>query len=308
MMKSVKFFLGLVIALSLLAVAPAQAQDEGPHFFSQTKHNVQGAFWDYYQNVKEAESVLGYPITEEFVNRDGVLVQYFQRARLEMQKGQVHMTPLGVLLYRPGVQLDIVNDSACDKYETGFPVCFAFRDYFNAHHGTALLGLPISPFEFQDNMIVQYFQNGRLEWHPSNPDGQRVVTGNLGLAYFNAIEEDPARLTGVAPINGIAEEILSLNVRAFPWKAVTYSTDQQLIFVVVQDQTLQAVQGASGEAIVKWTSGATQSLDITTDEKGIATLSLPVNNQAYGGLVTVDVNITYGNLRGETTTSFRIWY
>jgi hypothetical protein len=25
-------------------------------------------------------------------------------------------------------------------------------------------------------------------------------------------------------------------------------------------------------------------------------------------LVTVDVNITYGNLRGETTTSFRIWY
>ncbi|MBT3314699.1 MAG: hypothetical protein HN390_08795 [Anaerolineae bacterium] len=307
MMKSVKVFLGLVIALSLLAVVPAQADGGDSHFFSQTKHNVQGDFWAYYQNIKEAESVLGYPITEEFVNRDGVLVQYFQRARLEMQKGQVHLTPLGVLLYRPGVQLDIVNDSACTKHETGFSVCFAFRDYFNAHLGTGLLGLPISPFEFQDNMIVQYFQNGRLEWHPSNPDDQRVVTGNLGSAYFNAIGEDPARLTGVESDNGIAE-ILSLNVRAFPWKAVTYSTDQQLIFVVVQDQTLQAVQGASGEAIVKWTSGATQSLDITTDEKGIATLSLPVNNQAYGGLVTVDVNITYGNLRGETTTSFRIWY
>ncbi len=309
MMKSVKFFLGLVIALSLLAVVPAQAQDEGPHFFSQTKHNVQGAFWDYYQNVNEAESVLGYPITEQFVNRDGVLVQYFQRVRLEMQKGKVHMTPLGVLLYRPEVPLDIVNDSACDEYVTGFSVCFAFRDYFNAHHGTALLGFPISPFEFQDDMIVQYFQNGRLEWHPSNPEDQRVVTGNLGLAYFNAIGEDPARLTGVAPLSGVIDvPVLSLNVRAFPWKAVTYSTDQQLIFVIVQDQTLQAVQDASGKAVVTWTSGATQSLDILTDEKGIATLSLPVNNQAYGGLVTVDVNISHGNLRGETTTSFRIWY
>ena len=312
-MKSMKAFLGLVIAMSLLTAMPVQAQSGDSHFFSQTKHNVQGAFWDYYQSINEAESVLGYPITEEFVNRDDVLVQYFQRARLEMQKGQVHLTPLGVLLYRSEVKLDIVNESACDKYETGFSVCFAFRDYFNAHHGTGLLGLPISSFEFQDNMIVQYFQNGRLEWHPSNPDGQRVVTGNLGSAYFNTTGEDPARLAGVAPMSNTTEaqeqvQVLSLNVRAFPWKAVTYSTDQQLIFVVVQDQTLQAVQGARGKAIVKWTSGTTLSLDILTDENGIATLSLPITNQAYGGLVTVDVDITHGDLRGETTTSFRIWY
>ena len=307
-MKSLKVFLGLVIALSLLTAMPVQAQSGDSHFFSQTKHNVRGAFWVYYQSINEAESVLGYPITEEFVNRDGVLVQYFQRARLEMQQGQVHITPLGVLLYRSGAKLDIVNESACDRYETGFSVWFAFLDYFNKHHGTDLLGLPISSFEYQDDMIVQYFQNGRLEWHPSNPDGQRVVTGNLGLAYFDATREDPARLMSVAPLDYVITELLSLNVRAFPKKAVTYSTDQQLIFVVVQDQTLQAVQDARGKAIINWTSGETLSLDIVTDDKGIATLSLPVNNQAYGGLVTVDVNIIHGNLIGETKTSFRIWY
>ncbi|MCP4141028.1 MAG: hypothetical protein GY755_12220 [Chloroflexi bacterium] len=310
-MKSIKVFLGLVITLSLLTAIPVQAQggDGDSHFFSQTKHNVQGAFWVYYQNITEAESVLGYPITEEFVNEDGILIQYFQRARLEIQKEQVHLTPLGVLLYHSGVKLDIANESACDQYETGFSVCFAFRDYFNAHHGTGLLGLPISSFEFQDNMIVQYFQNGRLEWHPSNPVDQRVVTGNLGSAYFNTKGEDPARLTGVTPISGITEtQVLSLNVRAFPWKAVTYSTDQQVFFIVVQDQTLQAVQRAKGTAIVHWTSGTTQSLDILTDERGVATLKIPVNDQDYGGLVTVDVSVSHGNLMGKTETSFRIWY
>ena len=308
-MRLVRYFAGLVIILSLLAVVPAQAQDTDSRFFDQTKHNVQGMFWRYYEGVSDAETVLGYPITEEFTNRDGVLVQYFQRARLEIQNGQVYITPLGVLTYKTGVQLKINKQLGCREYKTGFSVCFAFREYFDAYGGLALFGYPISPFEYQDNMIVQYFQKGRLEWHPSNPEGQRVVTGDLGLPYFYREGEDPALLEAAKPLNAnIKPQVLSLNVRAFPWKAVTYSTDQQMIFIVVQDQTLQPVQGATGQAKVKWTTGAVETLNILTDEKGIATLSLPVMNQAYGGLVTIDVQITHENLAGQTSASFRIWY
>ncbi len=135
------------------------------------------------------------------------------------------------------------------------------------------------------------------------------MTGDLGNAYFNEMGEDPARLQATQPLNaGTDSQITSLKVRAFPWKAVTYSTDEQVIFVIVQDQTLQPIQSATGQATIKWTNGAVSTMPILTNEKGVATLSIPVNNQTYGGLVTVDVTVAHVTLNGQATTSFRIWY
>ncbi len=309
MMKFARYVFGLAVLLGLLVAGTAQAQGTSSYFFDETRHNVQGSFWRYYQGVKDAETIFGYPITEEFINNENVLVQYFQRARLELHNGRVSLSPLGALSYQKGVQLSIDNPLACEKFDTGYSVCFAFLDFFKDHGELSILGYPISPFEYQNNMIIQYFQNGRLEWHPSNPNGQQVVVGNLGSTYFHKIGEDPARLTAVEPLNaGVQAQVLSLKVRAFPWKAVTNTTDQQAIFVVVQDQTLHPVAGASGNVIVTWTNGTTTTLPFVTDSRGIVTLKLPVSNQTRGGLVTVDVSVLHGSLAGHTTTSFRIWY
>lgn len=310
-MKSGRIFLGLVIIFSLLAVVPASAQQGADfNFFDETGHNVQGDFLRYYRGLANPNAVLGYPITEQFTNKDNVLVQYFQRGRLEMVGGQVKPSALGALTYSPGVKLNFKNSMSCELYtQTGYSVCFAFLEFFNANGGVGFFGYPISSFEFQDNAIVQYFQNGRLEWRPSNPEGDRVVMTYLGASYFNIVKEDPALLDAVVPLNNTTQpEILSLNVRAFPWKAVTYSSDSQLIFVVVQDQTLQSVHGATGTAKVTWTDGSETVLNILTGDSGISTLTLPVSNQTYGGLVTVEVSVKHGNLSGHTTTSFRIWY
>ena len=309
MAKSVRVFLGFILLFSLLAIAPVSAQ-EGTDFkfFNETGHNVQGAFWQYYNTLSNPSAVLGYPITEQFYNNEGKLVQYFQRARLESVNGVVVPTSLGKLSYRKGVQLSISNSMACNTYN-GYSVCFAFLEYFKANGGVTFFGNPISPFEFQDNAIVQYFEHGRMEWRPSNPEGQRVVMTDLGSSYFYSVGEDPALLDAVAPLSLTTKtEVLSLNVRAFPWKAVAYATDTQLIFVVVQDQTLQPIRGASGTATVTWTDGSTQTLNVLSGDSGIATLTLPVTDQTYGGLVTVTVNVKHGNLSGHTTTSFRIWY
>ncbi|MBT3323483.1 MAG: hypothetical protein HN392_14450 [Anaerolineae bacterium] len=309
MMKIARYFLGLIIILVLLGGIPVKAQGTEFRFFNETGHNVQGIFWDYYESIENAETLLGYPITEEFTDRDGLLVQYFHRTRLELFNGQVRQSTLGLWNYEKGVQLSIDNPLACDEFDTGFLVCFAFRDFFNDNNGLSLLGYPISPFEYQENIIVQYFQNGRLEWHPSKPYGQQVVVGNLGSIYFGDIGEDPVRLTGVKPLNALIEaQVLSLNVRAFPWKAVTVSTDEQAIFIVVQDQRLQAVSGASGMATVNWTDGAVTTHSFTTDEKGVVTLMLPVTKQIHGSSVTIDVSVVHRNLAGKTSTSFRIWY
>lgn len=310
MMKSVRYFVGLFIILSLLlGGVSVQAQDADSRFFDETRHNIRGDFWRYYQSISDAETFFGYPITEEFSNNEGVLVQYFQRVRFELQGGEVRISPLGSLTYNSGIQLNVNNPLACRNYETGFSICFAFLEYFDAHNGVSLLGYPISPFEYQDDLIVQYFQNGRLEWHPSNPEGQRVVMGDLGSAYFYIIGEDAARLTGVSPLNaGITSQILSLKVRAFPWKASTNTTDKQVVFVVVQDQTLQPVLSATGTATIHWATGEVTTIPVLTNAKGIATLAIPVNNQPQGALITIDIEISHGNLGGKTTTSFRIWY
>lgn len=307
-MKSARILLGLIILSSLLAVMPVSAQSGTDfRFFNETGHNVQGDFLQYYDSLPNANAVLGYPITEAF-SKNGVLMQYFQRGRLELVNGVVKPSNLGELTYTKGVKLNFKNSMACETYG-GYAVCFAFLEFFKANGGVAYFGNPISGFEFQDNAIVQYFQNGRLEWHASNAEGNRVVMTHLGSSYFVIAKEDSGLLDPVDPINNTTKpQVLSLNVRAFPWKAVTYSTDTQLIFVVVQDQTHQPVSNASVTVSVTWTDGSAQTLSLLTGDSGIATLTLPVTDQTYGGLVTVNVNVMRDDLKGYTETSFRIWY
>jgi len=313
-MKRSHVIAGLALLFALLGVHSAQAQSPDFKYFNETKHNVQGEFWAYYQSVPGAEFLFGYPLTEEFESKDGMHVQYFQRARFEfhpeLPAGQrIRLTPLGELLHQEGgVQLNINNQMACREYpQTGFPVCFAFLEFFDKYGGLAVFGYPISPFEYQDNMIVQYFQNTRLEWHPWKPEGQRVVVGDLGRAYFDVLGEDPAWLEPAQPLNGDFQ-IISLSIRAFPWKTVATANDTQILFVIVQDQTLSPVKGATGVAKIHWPDGTEDLLPISTNENGVAALSFPVINQPYGGMVNIEVLITYKNLTGETTTSFRIWY
>ena len=310
MERRTRTLVGVIVLFCLLTVTPAFAQQvDDFRFFDETRHNVQGAFWQYYNSLSNPRATLGYPITEQFTNKENKLVQYFQRARLEVTNGEVKLTPLGTLNYQPGLQLNIDNSMACRSFSTGHSVCFAFLEFFDANGGLDFFGYPISPFEFQDDVIVQYFQNGRMEWRPSNPDGQRVVMTDLGTSYFYTAGEDVGLLNAAQPLHLTTKtEVLLLNVRAFPWKAVTFATDSQMVFVVVQDQTLQAVRGATGTAKVTWTDGSVQTLDILTGDSGISTLILPVTDQAYGGLVTIEVSVTHGNLSGHTTTSFRIWY
>ncbi len=306
MVKIMRNLLAFVVILGLCA-GTAQAQDTDSRFFDITKHNVQGAFLQYYESIPDAESLLGYPITEEYENSEGVRVQYFQRARLEVKDNVVLLSPLGSLTYQSGVQLLIHNPLACRDYETGFSVCFAFLEFFDAHGGLAFFGYPISPFEFQENRIVQYFQNGRLEWRPSNPEGQRVITGDLGTLYFEKSGEDIAWLAPVGPRSG-SIRIVELNVNAFLEKAVADATDQQLIYVVVQDQTGQPVKNATGQALVYLTTGEVQTLQILTGDSGVSKLVLPVVDQIYGESVIIDIQVSYRDLEGQTSTSFRIWY
>ena len=312
MMKAGRW-LALFAAFCLLVTSwgGVQAQSSDSEYFAQTGHFVKGDFLRYYRGVSNPTFLFGYPLTEEFTSKDGKTVQYFQRARFEHSTDPVHpvkLTPLGRDIYSPGRQLVINNPFACRTFtETGYSVCFAFLEFFDKNGGVTRFGYPISPFEFRNNQIVQYFENARFEWRPGLPEDQRIGLTDLGRIYFDQIGEDPAFLRP-AQQNAGPNLVLSLKVRAFPAKAVTTPNDQQTIYVLVQDQNLQPVAGGNGVASIRLASGESMQQSFTVNSKGVGTLTFAFANQPNGRLVYVNINVTYNDLGGKTTTSFRIWY
>jgi hypothetical protein len=299
------------ICLLLISWASVQAQATDVEYFAQTGHYVRGDFLRYYRSASNPTLVFGYPLTERFTSKDGKTVQYFQRARFEVTTDSprgVKQTPLGRKTYSPGRQLVINNAFACRTFtETGYSVCFTFLEFFDANGGVARFGFPISPFEFRNNQIVQYFENARFEWRPGLPEGQRIGLTDLGRIYFDQLGEDPAFLRPSTQDAG-QKVVLSLRVRAFPAKAVATSNDQQTVYVLVQDQNLQPVAGASGFATIRLASGGILQQAFQVNNNGVGTLTFAFQNQPNGQLVYVDINVSYSDLGGKTTTSFRIWY
>jgi len=311
-------FLAVFITFCLLSVSwvsvLAQTQEQDSKYFSESGHSVKGEFLKFYNKNPNALFLYGYPITEEFVSKDGKTVQYFQRARFEYRVDlpagqQVQLTQLGRASYISTGPLNVSNTFACRTYaETGYPVCLAFLEFFDQYGGVTQFGYPISSFEYHEDKIVQYFEKTRLEWQPWRMEGQRVVVSDLGRIYFDELGEDIGLLPPVKPLNSTFTDIIILQVRTFARKAVTLATDSQLIFVIVQDQNLQPVANASCTARIRWPDGREDSTPLKTNTSGVGMVPLSFNNQPYGSLIYVDVACAFSNFNANTTTSFRIWY
>ncbi|WKZ35636.1 MAG: hypothetical protein QY332_18665 [Anaerolineales bacterium] len=304
----------LILCIFSAGWTSVRAQIHDTRYFSETGHTVGGDFLKFYNSNPDATFIYGYPITEEFIGREGKTVQYFQRARFEfhsdLPEGQrVQLTQLGRETYVSTGPVNVSNAFACRTYaETGFAVCFAFLEFFDRYGGVTQFGHPISGFEYHENKLVQYFEKTRLEWQPWRTEGQRVVVSDLGRIYFDQFGEDPALLPAVKPMDNTVSSIVNLQVRAFAWKAVTRASDDQLIYIIVQDQNLQPVSNARCTAFTHWPDRRTEAMSINTNANGVGIIPISFTGQPYGHLIHADVSCTYNGLGATTTTSFRIWY
>lgn len=178
------FLLACLCSLALLLeplATPASAADS----------TVAARFQRFYAENGGAE-LFGTPLSGE-MQADGLLVQYFSRARMEWH-GEYSGTENEVLLSALGRTLTAgrmfaqVGPLPGQSYfpQTGYNLGGGFASYWGAHRGLPLFGYPISNELREISTIdgqphtVQYFERARMEWH----DGRGVVLDDLGARYL----------------------------------------------------------------------------------------------------------------------------
>lgn len=306
------WFLSLVL---LLSIDPVSAQSEADRYFPETGHWVSGEFLEAYEQASAPHKLYGNPITDAYTDiKSKRNVQYFEKARFVLDPQSppdlmIQLSPLGELLPTPGTDIShSPTTRACRHFpETGFSVCYAFLDFFNANGQVSQFGYPISNFKVHDGRIVQYFQRARFEWHPELAPGQRVTLGNLGAEYFTYAGENPLLLLPTITDN-IPQTILTLRVHAFTSQAVMPLEGEQILFVSVLDQNLRPVSNAQVSFTVK--VPGVESVEYTllpTDYNGLTRGSFQViaKNQ---GIAEILVRADFESFQQQTLTSFRIWW
>jgi peptidoglycan/xylan/chitin deacetylase (PgdA/CDA1 family) len=191
--------LSLIVASLLFGIMPAVsarvAAAAGPvAYVDTTGHNIREPFLSFWY-AHGGEDILGPPLTEQFAE-GSTTVQYFQNVRLDVQPdGSVRPAPFG--REASGGRTDgpfapiavLPPDSATQRgfTETKHTTSNAFRRFWEAHDGAALLGLPISEEFGMPGMTVQYFERGELAWRPDRAGkADDVIMLPLGQGGFDA--------------------------------------------------------------------------------------------------------------------------
>jgi hypothetical protein len=193
-------------------------------YFLETSHSLSYEFKSFWE-TNGGLPVFGYPLSEEFVERNADLNQDFTTQYLERERFEFHpdnAAPYRVLLGRLGDELlrlqsrdwrteggtnNPFPNTPCQRFDVGGQqrsVCGPFLQYWRTHglefdgrrgvsynESLALFGLPLTAPKVETNhdgneVVTQWFERARFEYHPNNPDPYKVLLGRLGSEVLRA--------------------------------------------------------------------------------------------------------------------------
>jgi polysaccharide biosynthesis protein PslG len=201
---------------------PATLPPFSQRLFPETGHYALNSFQSFWERTPNALFVLGYPISQPFIEEsftnpgEFYRVQYFERAVLEEhpENAGTQYYVLGRLMGEqiarskqglPAFQ-DVANpgDGTWDEFtkQTLRDGPAPFRSFWLNNGGLSVFGRPLSE-QFQEvnsqdgqTYWVQYFERQRMEWHPNEPNPQyRILLGLLGNEYRDANHKGNAAFT-----------------------------------------------------------------------------------------------------------------
>lgn len=190
-----------LLAMLSLRSAVAQAQ-ESQRCFAETGQCISGPIRAYWER-NGGLPTFGYPIGaahEELVEGRSLIVQWFERDRLEIQPdGSITAGRLGAryleLTGRPWQRGERISSLTNCRWfdQTGYQVCGGMLDYWNANGGLERFGYPLTDLITEvvegRSLQVQYFERRRMEYHPENAGtpywlllgllGREIATANV---------------------------------------------------------------------------------------------------------------------------------
>ena len=268
---------------------------------------VASEFETFYESYG-GRDVFGEPITDAFVPEEGGhLVQYFQAMRLEYDESRE-----GIVVFPLGEWAIAGLSEPVPALDPNERVESEFQAFYDEQNGTQLLGPAISPVLEEGDTPVQYFRNGRLEWHPELPLGERVQLGYLGQAHFDAemifnyrqrVQAQPVPLAGVSEVDVFA------SVQA----PILYAGEEQTLYVTVLTPAGRPVSGIRvGVQIIQANTPATEDVAVVgqTDDRGKVVAVLELGDLPAGEQVQILIlaYATNSTVIGSTRINFKTWW
>ena len=244
------------------------------HYFPETQHVVSYAFLDFFRENGGLD-IFGYP-RSEMVYEGGLVVQYFQRARMEWHRertpgDQIVLTNVGEMyIERFGLPGDY-DRRVDDDLDTDAP------EIVSRHHQVFL------------PLIILDAERRRVRPTPTEP---------------SPTVPSPAAPTPTAPSGNVT----ALNVSASVRYPITGRTGTQTAYIYVNDQEERPVAGAEGVIVVHYPSTEVTCVTKPTDAAGFTRCSFDIPSPPVGKQVTIDITVTYEGLTATTQTSFMPWW
>jgi hypothetical protein len=187
-------------------VAPADSSGISSAYFTDYGHIVPNPLLHYWRANGRFET-FGGPLSASFVDSDGHLVQYFQKATLayypelaavkpyQLGKAYLAAQPAEIEAAAPFAKVPaLAATTKNQKYfpKTGHKVSFGLLNFFNSSGGLTTWGNPISEeYDFTANdgstYIAQLFEQGRMLWSQST-----------GAIIDQTLSSEVAQLNGVS--------------------------------------------------------------------------------------------------------------
>jgi hypothetical protein len=264
--------LGLLVD-ELGHIYPPADQDELPdpddashHYFPETQHVVSYAFLDFFHDHGGLD-IFGYP-RSEMVYEEGLVVQYFQRARMEWHHSRA-----------PGQQIVLTNMG--ERYIKRFDV-------------PGDVELPLPPPA----------RGETTETAPSRPPYRAFLPLILASARPGTPPPSPIRPSPTAPSTKATELEVSASVR-YP---ITGRTGTQTAFIYVNDQDGRPIARAEVILTVHYQPDEVTCTPRPTDGSGFTRCSFDIPSPPVGERVVIDVTVTYEGLTATTQTFFMPWW
>jgi hypothetical protein len=145
-----------------------------------------------------------------------------------------------------------------------------------------------------------------MEWRPEAATGEVVGLTDLGRIYADATLGSARLPRSQSAIPGSGS---LLQLHAFVAQPLLPAGDRQTLYVVVQDQEYQPVEGAMVTLSVQYPDESQFDVHApSTDEHGISRYSFTVDEMPVREVVRADVDVYYEGTHEHTATWFRIWW